>query len=548
MPNARARGVSSLLVDRSARRLISSPDQRCTPSSAPAPAGPELQLSLVAERASLRVLVDGAEQMVCSVGHRPGALLLASGVRRIQLHRVEVHPAEQAPFIDAFGGAARSVVAQLGAAALGAALGALALGGGAAWRWAAAPLLLLAPLHRVDLRGALDALRLVPVPDAMGPLTFVGPLALGLLTAVGAARGGLPAALLGGALSGALLMLGAGGPGPGPALLGATLPAWAALIWANTHPVRARPLLSWALCALIAGLGELGLRQTGAFALWSTGRGWARAQHEFAELLEIRQYKSYPSDGFPVRPPDRDLQRQRIVALGSSSTGGAYQMDDIALFWPRKLEEQLAAAGRGAWEVVNQGVGGWNSLHVRLYAESQIDRLDPDVFVVYLGHNDILTRSPAPYRELYARYRAGSSRVAAVSAALGQSRLYTGLRFSLLALRDGGGAVAVPVPDARDNLSAVFDLAEARGARVMLVSEGLNPDPQPMAAYGQMMQRLAEDRGGLYLDAATRLWETGDPDLFLDDCHLSQEGHRRLAGWIGESLGAAGWLDAPPSG
>jgi hypothetical protein len=69
-----------------------------------------------------------------------------------------------------------------------------------------------------------------------------------------------------------------------------------------------------------------------------------------------------------------------------------------------------------------------------------------------------------------------------------------------------------------------------------------------MAAYGQMMQRLAEDRGGLYLDAATRLWETGDPDLFLDDCHLSQEGHRRLAGWIGESLGAAGWLDAPPSG
>ena len=42
--------------------------------------------------------------------------------------------------------------------------------------------------------------------------------------------------------------------------------------------------------------------------------------------------------------------------------------------------------------------------------------------------------------------------------------------------------------------------------------------------------------------AAEQLWQTGEPDLFLDDCHLSQEGHVRLSGWIAETLEGAGWL------
>jgi lysophospholipase L1-like esterase len=301
-------------------------------------------------------------------------------------------------------------------------------------------------------------------------------------------------------------------------------------------------VISWALCATLAVQAEMGLRKTPTFSTWSTGRGWERAREEFAQLLEIQQHKAYPADSFPVRPPDPDPNKRRIVALGGSSTGGAYQMDDIDQFWPKRLEETLTARGHDDWEVVNQGVGGWNSLHVRLYVESQIQRLDADIFVVYIGHNDILTTSPAPYRDLYARYQRGGGAAAAASAKLSELRLYSGLRFFLLGLRDRGGAVAVPVEDAADNLSALFDLAEANNARVVLLTEGLNPDPQPMGRYAEMQRALAESRGGLYLNTAEKLWQTGEPDLFLDDCHLSQEGHRRLSGWIAETLAGAGWL------
>ncbi|MFZ5477734.1 MAG: SGNH/GDSL hydrolase family protein, partial [Myxococcota bacterium] len=312
----------------------------------------------------------------------------------------------------------------------------------------------------------------------------------------------------------------------------AALP-WTLLGWVNTHPVRSRALASWGLVALVVAGLEGGVRLTALNTTWTRTSGWKRASEEFKELLEIRRYRSYPRDGFPIQPPPADPAKKRVVALGGSSTGGAYQMDDLSLFWPKRLDELVAGEG---WEVVNQGVGGWNTLHVRLYVESQIERLDADVLAVYVGHNDVLSPAPVPYRELYARYRTGDASVRAVSDALHGSRLYVGLKYALLALRDLGGAVAVPVADARENLAAVIDVAEAHGARVLLMTEGLNPDPLPMREYADMQRALAEERGQLYFDAAGALWRARDPDLFLDDCHLSAEGHRRLAGWIRDEL------------
>lgn len=535
-------GVGSVLIDRSARASISSPDMRCSPSSAPAPAEETFTLGLNAQGRRLDVSVNGAEVMRCEAVHQGGSVLFGAGVRRVQLHEVRIEVPGQPVFEDRFSSLSRSLAAQLTLAALGAALGVFGLARRRAWLIAAAPLLLAAPLFRLDMRALLDNLRLIHVPEAAGPALLVGVPTLTMLLAVVSAGLRLPHTLgLAAAVSAAMIGV-FGGAGVGPALLaGLTLP-WALLAWVNTHPVPARPLISWALCAVLAVQAELGLRETATFSTWATGRGWERAREEFAQLLEIQQHKSYPSDSFPVRPPDPDPNKRRIVALGGSSTGGAYQMDDLDQFWPNRLGETLQVRGRGDWEVVNQGVGGWNTLHVRLYVESQIQRLDADLFVVYVGHNDILTRSPAPYRDLYARYQRGGGAAAAVSARLSELRLYNGLRFMLLGLRDRGGAVAVPVEDARENLTALFDLAEANNAKVMLLTEGLNPDPQPMTQYAQMQRQLAESRGGLYLDTATLLWETGDPNLFLDDCHLSQSGHVKLSGWIADALERAGWL------
>jgi lysophospholipase L1-like esterase len=57
-----------------------------------------------------------------------------------------------------------------------------------------------------------------------------------------------------------------------------------------------------------------------------------------------------------------------------------------------------------------------------------------------------------------------------------------------------------------------------------------------------MQRALAAETGSLFLDGADKLWRDGDPELFLDDCHLSVSGHTKLAAWVHEALQGAGWL------
>jgi lysophospholipase L1-like esterase len=331
-------------------------------------------------------------------------------------------------------------------------------------------------------------------------------------------------------------------------LLGALGLPWAAIAHVNATRTRAHGALSLALTTGMVLLAEVAVRHTQVGDTWVRTAGFERAQKEFQELLEIRRYRAYPADSFPAQPPAPDPSRQRIVALGGSSTGGAYQMDNLDLFWPRKLDARVA--GRG-WEVVNQGVGGWNTLHVRLYVESQLERLQPDLLALYVGHNDVMTHLPVPYRQLLAQYEATRGGGAAqafgqATALFGRSRLYMGLTYAILALRDRGGAVAVPVADARENLSRIRDLAHARGAKVLFMTEGLSPDPTPLRDYRDMLRALAAEQGDLFLDAAEALHATRDPDLFIDDCHLTERGHVFLAEQVDTALSRAGWLPATP--
>ena len=57
------------------------------------------------------------------------------------------------------------------------------------------------------------------------------------------------------------------------------------------------------------------------------------------------------------RAHDRRAGSARIVAMGGSSTGGAWQNDKLDQFWPAELERSVG----GAVQVVNLGVGGWTT-------------------------------------------------------------------------------------------------------------------------------------------------------------------------------------------
>ncbi len=569
------RGVA-VIVDRSGDGRITGKGLTCTPAAAPAQS--TFLLRIDANDGGLDIAIDGEPVARCTGAWTAGDVVFASGVRRIQLDSVAVTPravtprgvtqrgtgASAIPFRDDFDGVARSPWFGLGIAAM--------FGGVAAvWMRRSQTLRGRSPLARVllplltlplwipaDLRGALDGLRLIAMPTCMAPLLFSGvPTIILLMLRAGATASTLRTATLRGLLPVAGVLVATLGIGLVGALEGASgarripadAPGWlilaalgvpvALLAHVNTHPFARRVGLSWGLCALLLGSAEAGVRRTTLDTTWSMTAGARRASEEFAELLQIRQYRSYPTAGFPVRPPAPNPALRRIVALGGSSTGGAYQMDDLAQFWPARLQDRLAGTD---WEVVNQAVGGWNTLHIRLYLESQADRLDADIYAIYIGHNDLLALSDVPYSRLYTGWATPNAAVRAVSSALNGMRLYVGFKQLLFTLRGTRAGVAVPLPDAASNLSGILAVAKAHQARVLLVNEALNPDGLPMEPYGALLHSLAEPNSVAVLDAAAAFDAAGDPDLFLDDCHLSVPGHVRLAGWVHDALRGSGWL------
>lgn len=84
------------------------------------------------------------------------------------------------------------------------------------------------------------------------------------------------------------------------------------------------------------------------------------------------------------KPPDT----LRVFVLGGSSTFGAYV--GAASAFPEVLERELAllAPGRSV-EVINLGCAGWASDRVANLVPTLLS-LDPDLLIVYSGHNEML--------------------------------------------------------------------------------------------------------------------------------------------------------------
>ena len=126
---------------------------------------------------------------------------------------------------------------------------------------------------------------------------------------------------------------------------------------------------------------------------------------------------------------------------------------------------------------------------------------------------------------------------------LSNVRLFQGLRFLLGSLLDGPGHVAVPVEHARENMLELHRIAQQNRAKLMLIPEAITPDSSALTEYSAMLQELATAHEDIaYLDAPSLLLDSGE-DLFLDDVHLTDNGHRRLAEAMKQKAMDLGWLE-----
>jgi len=312
-------------------------------------------------------------------------------------------------------------------------------------------------------------------------------------------------------------------------------------VWANVNTVRGFNLISIVACLTAVAGAEYTIRNTVASAAWGVDGARTTADSEygwvdlnrtgFAEM-ESGEHKAYPDRGYPVVIPARD-ERPRVVVMGGSSTGGAFQNDDLNEFYPAGMAERWS----GEVQVLNQGVGGWTTWHIRKYLAEHIEVLDPDILVVYAGNNDSFSDTGGTLEVLYQRWKQTGLQSQA-SALLNQSRLYRGLGFVLRAASGSAEGSAVPLEDARENYADIIRRVSERGGVVVLASEGIAPDPAPLFAYKEMMRAHAEaSEAVFFVDTASRLHDAQGAPVFLDEVHLTEAGHTVVADALVEVIG-----------
>ena len=480
----------------------------------------------------------GGETLSCTSADGVGHPSVTAGLRRVSLNTVAVGSTVAAP-----------VTMQFAAVGLGTGLLALlvlVMGG----RWiptsaaaAATAMLTAAPLTAIDGGRLGEALRLIGAREDWLPITMSVTL-VGLIAAVGAgARLSHRAAWLAGLppLAFALLVAAAwsvSGLHGWVYTLGFSV-ALGALVWTQAHAstVRFYNGVSFVLACAVIGTLEVMVRFSAVGNVWNAsntqqGAGSTATLIEQFEDLEAGRFTAYPAKGFPVRLAAKRAE-QRVVCLGASSTGGAFQNDSLAEFYPALLD-QLSPE---TTEAVNQGVGGWNSFHLRKFIDGHADRLDGDIWTIYLGVNENLPTA-MPFADLYDAWQQGE--LTERTQALDNVRLFQGLRLLVRGLRPGGG-VGVSADDLRDNLEHIIGVANQRDVRVLLMSEGVRPDPRVLWHYFEVMDDLAKRHSNVeYLDTATMLDQYNDR-AFIDTNHLTANGHTRVARTIDAELRRLGW-------
>ena len=241
---------------------------------------------------------------------------------------------------------------------------------------------------------------------------------------------------------------------------------------------------------------------------------------------------------FPVHKPPGGW---RVVTLGESSVYGAdYLLEDS---FSATLERRLQAQEPGRTvEVINAGVGGSVSDEILQFTQ-EVLRYEPDLLVLYLGHNDLV-----PLADLVER-RAYNVGTIAVRVLLDRLRLAMLLERALpesallLAGRpEGQGGYLDEAPASPwerrltgrlvtaslvSNLAAMARLARGRGVDVVIAVQG-QPRSACDPALGGSTRRCFRDQLRAVALAAGRASGAG-----VVDAAGAVEDHREAAGEVG---------------
>ncbi|MDM7914981.1 MAG: GDSL-type esterase/lipase family protein, partial [Candidatus Eisenbacteria bacterium] len=148
--------------------------------------------------------------------------------------------------------------------------------------------------------------------------------------------------------------------------------------------------LPWVLLAGIEGALRLtGVARPPSFYLSREigGRTWLQINPDLGKRYFPPALAGVtPSPNFQVLPAEKPAGTKRIFCIGESTTAGF--PFPVTGGFPALLQQILdEREPSGGWEVINCGMTGISSSTVASFAEEMLEA-DPDILVVYLGHNE----------------------------------------------------------------------------------------------------------------------------------------------------------------
>lgn len=228
-----------------------------------------------------------------------------------------------------------------------------------------------------------------------------------------------------------------------------------------------------------------------------------------------------------------------IVISGGSSTGGAYQFkDEPQAFFSTKIHQDLCQISPPSTKLslFNYGSADLNT-HLINKRFPNIPQSKPDVLILYVGVNDVLTqRYPQTIRQ---REGGNNSSIQNSIPILFSSRLLTGLSIPLQnKTKDASQDLVSEVPpqDALKNLVELRNHLPENTQLIVVPEIIVSHLRKELREYDDMLQNFASEYPNTHYFIPTSKTLQEQDQLLADRNHLSREGNQWLGGEISQKL------------
>jgi hypothetical protein len=262
-----------------------------------------------------------------------------------------------------------------------------------------------------------------------------------------------------------------------------------------------------------------------------------------------------------------DPRALRIYCAGDSTTYGT-DTDNNQETWPHLLQEYLNSRQDDPVQVINAGVGGFNTFQCYVRLSAYIDYLRPDIVIVYLTKNDltpfynshpfggsVLPDFSNAYRSMNFDNMAGSINPLARWSFLGKLWAVWRLKTRNMNLSYCFGPVKPSNVEMMLETKTDFSIIETmhqnmtslcrgRGIKLVYMTQRVI-DPMfdvYVDRINDHIRSLHDPQEGCFvLDLDHDFPE--DPHLYIDKLHFGQEGNNKAAEFIGEFVTQNNLLD-----